>query len=182
MKRILSLVLTLMMLLSLAACGSSGDTESTADASPAVSAGPAAEERTEPEDSSLAEISMVSPVIEPNPYLTIGNQDAYDSAYTFQAPQTGLYHFRTTGADQATWDIYVLESAFDDGIRYIPQAYQPVLAAEDGSVALAEGSQVYCFCSVSAFTGDALPDDSSQLIVDIVPGEIEEPVYSEAVS
>lgn len=107
---------------------------------------------------------------EPALWLTVDNTEAYASAYTFVVEEDGLYAFETAygteeAEQQAAWEVYVLEAAFDDGSRYIPQVYEPCLTGEDGTLALTAGSWVYCFCSVDAFTGDSLPEGSCVLQV-----------------
>lgn len=120
------------------------------------------------------------------PWLTVDSTEAYESAYMFAAEEDGLYTFETVygtedAGQRASWEVYVLEVAFDDGSRYIPQVYAPCLAGEDGTLSLTAGSWVYCFCSVSALTGDRLPEGNCVLQVYFNAGPVESGVFSKKV-
>ncbi|MCD8126646.1 MAG: hypothetical protein LUD82_03955 [Clostridiales bacterium] len=185
MKMRVSLFLTAALMAALlAGCGrvaDDGDTleeavssvASQAEESPAESSGAVSAE-AEAEEASEAEAE---------PWLIIDSTDAYDSAYTFSVPETGSYAFTVANADGAevTWEVYVLEEAFEDATRYIPQAYDPCLT-ESGTLTLTAGSQVYCICSVNAFTGDPLDEGSSRMLVLQTVEEVSSGTFSEALN
>ncbi|MCD7856421.1 MAG: hypothetical protein LUG55_01185 [Clostridiales bacterium] len=140
---------------------------SSSAAAPEAEAGEGSEvaSETEAEDTSASE-AKPTPEAEAEPWLTIDSVDAYDAAYTFSVPEDGSYTFEVSNADGAevTWEVYVLEEPFEDATRYIPQSYAPCLT-ESGTLTLTADSQVYCICSVNAFTGDPLDEGSSQMLV-----------------
>lgn len=49
------------------------------------------------------------------------------------------------------WDVYLLENVFNDGNRYIPEAYEKNLV-NDGELDIKEGEYIYIQCSVNDFT------------------------------
>ncbi len=113
-------------------------------------------------------------------WLTIDSRDAYDAAYTFTVPEDGSYSFTVSNAagQTVTWEVYVLEEPFEDATRYIPQAYEPCLTGS-GTLSLTAGGQVYCICSVNAFTGDPLEAGSSQLLVSRTAGAVSAGAFSQ---
>ncbi|MCD7918304.1 MAG: hypothetical protein LUF84_07640 [Clostridiales bacterium] len=116
-------------------------------------------------------------------WLTIDSWDAYDAAYTFTVPEDGSYTFTVSNAEgqEVTWEVYVLEEPFEDATRYIPQAYEPCLT-DSGTLSLTAGGQVYCICSVNAFTGDPLEAGSSQLLVSRTAGDVSAGAFSRGVN
>lgn len=50
-----------------------------------------------------------------------------------------------------TLEIYVLDEEFQDGLRYIPQAYEPT-AIDDAIISVDEGQWIYIYCSDNSFT------------------------------
>lgn len=166
MKRIFSLILALMMAFTLAACGEKPTPAPDNNAADQSSA-----------DISLEDVSGVQ--ILPEPLAVISHADAYEGGmYGFQAETAGLYHFQMTGEELAAWSVYALEEEFTEPARFLTQSHAPVLE-ESGAVYLAEGTWVYCCCSVNAFTAEPLEEDADCTVtVDVTPGE-GEAVYSE---
>ncbi len=138
---------------------------------------------TAPAEVEAEESSAADAETDAEPWLTIDSTDAYDSAYTFSVPENGSYAFTVSNADSitVTWEVYVLEEPFEDATRYIPQAYDPCLT-ESGTLTLTAGSQVYCICSVNAFTGDPLEVGSSQMLVFQTLAEVSSGTFSEGVN
>ncbi|MCD8366556.1 MAG: hypothetical protein LUC48_00805 [Clostridiales bacterium] len=189
MKKQVSLLLAVALMAALlVGCGRVADDEDTLEEA-ASSAASQAEESSATSSSAASaeaeaeEASEAEPETEAEPWLTIDNTDAYDSAYTFSVPEDGSYAFTVSNADGAevTWEVYVLEEAFEDATRYIPQAYAPCLT-ESGTLTLTAGSQVYCICSVNAFTGDPLDEGSSQMLVFQTVEEVASGTFSEALN
>ena len=77
---------------------------------------------------------------------------------TFIADRTGNYTFTVSGSG-VDWEIYVLDSAFTDAERFIPQAYS-CAARNGGTVYITQGQFVYIYCSANQWTGITAPSDS----------------------
>ncbi|MCC8064195.1 MAG: hypothetical protein LIO70_03790 [Clostridiales bacterium] len=187
-KQISLLIVVALMAALLVGCGRVAADEDTLEEAASSSSGQA-------EDASAASSSAVSveaeggeaseaePETDAEPWLTIDSTDAYDSAYTFSVPEDGSYAFTVSNADGAevTWEVYVLKEPFEDATRYIPQAYDPCLT-ESGTLTLTADSQVYCICSVNAFTGDPLDEGSSQMLVFQTLEEVASGTFSEGLN
>ena len=68
---------------------------------------------------------------------------------------TGTYTFSCKPSDgKTTWDIYVLDEKFEDALRYLTNAYEPVLTATSKATTykLTKGQYVYCVCSQNSFS------------------------------
>ena len=89
---------------------------------------------------------------------------------------TATYSF-TSSSEDVKWDIYVLDSKFEDGARYLAQAEKPALEG-DGNLEIAEGKYIYVVCSENAFTADAASD--ATLSIFYAEGEEEDPVTPDA--
>lgn len=199
MKKQISLLIAVMMVVLLAGCGRAAeDTDTLKETSSEKEASSAAESQPEEGDSSdgAAEESAATSSASgtagteaeeaEESWLVIDSTDAYDAAYAFSVPEDGSYAFAVSNAEayaEVTWEVYVLEEAFEDGIRYLPQAYAPCLT-ESGTLTLTARSQVYCVCSVNGFTDDALEEGSSQLLVyqtieDVDAGTFSQPLNGE---
>ncbi|MBQ6466605.1 MAG: hypothetical protein IJJ61_01565 [Clostridia bacterium] len=74
----------------------------------------------------------------------------------FVCDATETYSFKSSSED-VKWDIYVLDSRFEDGARYLAQAEKPALEG-DGTLKIEEGKFIYAVCSENAFTADAASD------------------------
>lgn len=129
------------------------------------------ESETEPEKSEAPEETSDGTAH----WLTVGSDKAQSSPYSFTIPEDGTYTFLFQGESSASLEIYVLEAPFEDGIRYLPQAYQPVSLSADGSVPLKAGWQVYCFSSADVFSASA----SSVLTVDYTEGPVQQGTLSQ---
>lgn len=145
---------------------------SAPDAGESVTAG---EPGTEPD---VADSEPETPG-ETEHWLTVGRDTAHSSPYVFTAPEDGVYTFRFLGENTARLDVYVLEDAFEDGVRYLPQAYQPAALSADGAVPLKAGCWVYCFSSTDVFAAGAQSGVSSVLTVDYAAGTVEQGTVSQ---
>ena len=74
----------------------------------------------------------------------------------FVCDATETYSFKSSSED-VKWDIYVLDSRFEDGARYLAQAEKPALEG-DGTLKIEEGKFIYAVCCENAFTADAASD------------------------
>ncbi len=74
----------------------------------------------------------------------------------FVCDATEIYSFKSSSED-VKWNIYVLDSRFEDGARYLAQAEKPALEG-DGTLKIEEGKFIYAVCSENAFTADAASD------------------------
>ena len=63
------------------------------------------------------------------------------------------YSFTSSSAD-TTWSVFVLDKAFENGARYLPQPETPALEG-DGTLTIEEGKNIYILCSESHFSADA---------------------------
>ncbi len=106
--------------------------------------------------------------------VVITSKESFDNAGTTEllCDATETYSF-TSSSDDVNWDIYVLDSKFDDGFRYLPQAEKPALEG-NGTLKIEEGKYIYTVCSESSFTADAASDAS--LSIFYAEGEDEDPV------
>lgn len=78
-----------------------------------------------------------------------------DGGYFFEAEQDAGYTVSRDGAED--WEVYVLDEEFEDALRYLPQANEPVVTNE-GSFQVKQGQFVYCLTSLNAFTTDEAPE------------------------
>ena len=101
--------------------------------------------------------------------IIIEAKDCYGNAgyveFIAGAEDTTVYTFTAENSDTVKWSIYVLDEVFNDGFRYIGQAFEPVLEG-DGDITVNEGQFVYVHCSVNEFTEDAA-DENAKLIVSV---------------
>ena len=77
--------------------------------------------------------------------------------FSMKIESDGTYKFTDPVSDAQTWwDIYVLDSEFEDGVRYIMQEYSPE-GSTPTTLELKEGQYVYAFCNKNSWTsGDAV--------------------------
>jgi len=73
----------------------------------------------------------------------------------FICPQTAGYSFISSGNEEITWTVYVLDEEFEGAARYISHGpyHEPVLN-DNGTLQLEEGKYIYIQCSVNGFTTD----------------------------
>lgn len=96
--------------------------------------------------------------------IVIHSEDSfYGSGFTyFECTKSGEYVFTQSGEDSAQnpeeegieWSVYILDSVFDDGVRYIPQEYECALTG-DGTLFIEKGQYAYISCSQNEMTADA---------------------------
>lgn len=84
-----------------------------------------------------------------------------EGGYSFQARRDATYTLHRSG--EADWEIYVLNETFDDALRFLPQAYEPV-AENEGSFAVQNGQVVYCLCDWNTFTQDEAPERGANVL------------------
>lgn len=78
-------------------------------------------------------------------------KDSWDTGfYVMQLEETGMFFAYTSNPD-ITLEIYVLDEEFQDGLRYIPQAYEPA-AIDDAIISVDEGQWIYIYCSDNSYT------------------------------
>ena len=78
-----------------------------------------------------------------------------EGGYSFQARRDATYTLTRDG--EAEWEVYVLDGEFEDALRYLPQAAEPV-AVNEGSFSVKLGQMVYCLCDWNSFTEDEAPE------------------------
>ena len=183
MKKLLALFLALTMVLSLAAC-SQGQTETTQE-TPTESgdaqvteqpagedAGEPAPEQTPTQAQENTQDTAAAPAEEKA--AEYHNQDSYEGPCLFRPEQDGVYRFYATNPsyemqmyDPAAihWSVYVLDEAFDDAWRFLPQAHRAAIYQLEGSITLElkAGQYVYCLCSWTSFNGDPAEDNAATL-------------------
>lgn len=193
MKKTISALLSALLVLSCAGCGQSSSSAGTA-ASPAsvgsAAASGAGSSAGSAESSADGSSTAVDNLNSPEGALVIESQDCFDSAYLFQPEQDGTYHFCAQTADSfvgsdvgyagdsISWTIYVLEEEFEDGWRYLSQAFHPYVSGLTGStdLPLKTGQYVYCVCDLNGFTSEAAADGAGALSITLTsdpygPGE-----------
>ena len=69
------------------------------------------------------------------------------------------FTFTAENSEGVEWWVYVLEEAFDDGLRYIKQVAEPVLMG-DGTISVEEGQYVYVYCSANEFTTGVVDENA----------------------
>lgn len=77
-----------------------------------------------------------------------------------ECTESGSYRFWAENSDGVEWTVYVLDEEFEDGVRYISQAYEASLVG-DGNLELKEGQFVYIQCSANDLTGVEAPDGAA---------------------
>ncbi len=71
-------------------------------------------------------------------------------------PADGLYKFEADGTSDVSgisWIVYLMDSQFEDAVRYIAQAAEPV-TERDGVIRVKAGQYLYVYCSENSFTLD----------------------------
>ena len=71
--------------------------------------------------------------------------------------ETGVYDFASINSDGITWQVFILDTEFNDAERFIPQAY-PVALEGDGSLSIAEGQWIYIYCPCNSWTMTTAPE------------------------
>lgn len=96
--------------------------------------------------------------------FVIAAKDGFENAGVTQYVSfcAGKFTF-TSDSDDVTWDIYVLDKPFEDGARYLSQAYTPALSG-NGVLEIKENDYIYAQCSANAFTADEAP--KANLVID----------------
>ena len=86
----------------------------------------------------------------------------YNAGFTLLiagATETCEYTFTAENSEDIVWSVYMFDEEFDDGLRYIKQATDPILVG-DGSVVINAGQFVYLYCSSNEFTTDAINESA----------------------
>lgn len=146
-------LLAVVMLVSLAACG-----KEAAPAEPTVDPGKPAEVVTSTDVTSTDVTSTDAPLTA----VTITAADGFEAAgvSSIVCEKTGTYSFTASGNTEVTWSVIVLDSEFEDGVRYLTQAHEPALEG-DGTLEIKEGQYIYVICSNNAFTADEADADAA---------------------
>ena len=151
MKKLMCLVLALVMVLALAACGAKEEPAETTAETEAVTI--ATTEATE------AVAEMVFATFEAkNCFYDAGFVELIDGA-----SESAVYTFTAENSDAVEWWVYVLDESFEEGFRYIKQVAEPVLKG-DGEVFVEAGKFVYVYCSANEFTTGVV-DENAKLKV-----------------
>lgn len=179
MKKLIALMLTVTMIISLAACGKAPETTDTPETAEKTETQEAAKEQevaeeqeaTKENETADAPVTDEEPEIAENdadstfPRLIINSEPYYVSASEgfdnagFTAAicdATAKYSFKSSSKD-VTWSVYILDEEFEDVARFIPQAFSSALEG-DGTIEIEEGKYVYIQCSVNGFTADEPSD------------------------
>ena len=161
MRKIISLFLILAMLMVFAACGQEKPAavpEYTPafvqTAEPGQKAEPEAEpaEEEKPEETEPADIESELSGTPLKPEIVYADDLFSGSGFAAQqCEMTCVYDFTPVNSEGVEWEVYVLDEAFPDADRYIPQAYESVLRGS-GSLSITEGQWIYVYCPCNAFT------------------------------
>ena len=191
MKRWTALLIALSMLLALAGCASApaGETETPPEPETEAQqeqAEPEQEaetgEETAPEGEPEAQQESAQTSAGDVELAVYHNQDAFDGPCLFRPEEDGVYRFEGTNPalemwmydpDAIWWSVYVLDEEFQDGWRYLSQAYRPAIDRLQGeiTVKLKAGQYVYCIPSVNSFTGDPAEDNAASLTITLTNAE-----------
>lgn len=184
MKPLLSLLLSLTLCLSfLTGCknaalapGSSGESDHSD-----VSLSDTSSEESEQEPDAFEftpDASISEPSTEPEgaSEFSVNAIEAFEGSYLFQASESGIYTFaciNEDGYEEANWTVVVLEEAFEDATRFLPQAMtsdtppaglmleiHPDAAL---SVPVEAGNYIYCISSLNAWTVGEPLENASEL-------------------
>lgn len=177
MKKFISVMICISMLVFCSSCGQISS-ESTDDAasSAAESIVSSSSSNTESGSSSTSAVSNLNPTKDA---VVIESQDCFDTAYLFRPTESGTYHFCAQTADSfvgddveyasntISWTIYVLDEEFEDGWRFLSQAYHPAAASLSSStdLPLTAGQYVYCVCDLNGFTSSPAADGAGALSI-----------------
>ena len=85
--------------------------------------------------------------------------DGYGFAH-YQCEKTGVYDFSSADSAGIVWEVYLLDSEFNDAERFIPQAYQCALKG-DGSLQIEQGQWIYVYCPCNSWTAEEAPENCS---------------------
>ncbi len=104
-----------------------------------------------------ANVDIPMMIINSEPFVVTAKEGFENAGVTaLVCGATEKYSFKASSED-VKWDIYVLDTPFEDGARYLIQANTPALSG-DGELEIAEGKIIYVACSENAFTADAASD------------------------
>ena len=156
MKKSLIILLALVMIAALVACGAK-ENEPTDPTDANV------EQTSEVTTEEVTEESTVAEEDEPSIFTTVEAKDCFNNAGFVElidgATDAAEFIFASEESDAVEWSVYVFDEAFEDGFRYIKQAAEPVLVG-DGTVSVEVGQYVYVYCSVNEFTADAADENA----------------------
>ena len=103
------------------------------------------------------------------PFAIIEAMDCYQNAgyieFISGAETFAEYTFTAENSETITWQVYVFDENFEDGVRYIPQAEEPVLVG-DGTISVDVGQFVYIYCSANEFTS-IVADENAKLCITV---------------
>ncbi len=106
---------------------------------------------------------------EVEPFAIIEAKDCYQNAgyieFISGAETFAEYTFTAENSETITWQVYVFDEIFEDGVRYIPQAAEPVLVG-DGTISVDVGQFVYIYCSANEFTS-IVADENAKLCITV---------------
>ena len=106
---------------------------------------------------------------EVEPFAIIEAKDCYQNAgyieFISGAETFAEYTFTAENSETITWQVYVFDEIFEDGVRYIPQVAEPVLVG-DGTISVDVGQFVYIYCSANEFTS-IVADENAKLCITV---------------
>ena len=164
MKKLLSILLMLALILALTACGASPaeedvqpDPQQEESSTPSEEATPDPEESIEPASGTDDESEQDWEEGFTGEKLTFTNEDGFDNAGFVEIPVkiAARYYFKANEASKngnVTWTVYVTDEMFDGSYRYIPQTVEAAVLEDDEYLDLAAGKYIYLYCSENSFT------------------------------
>lgn len=156
MKKVMIFLLVIVMVMALAACGAKE--EKPAQIIESTEAKP-----TETTMATETEPATTMAAVEKEPIITLEAKDCfYDAGFVeiiSWSEATVEFTFTAENSEGVEWWVYVLEEAFDDGLRYIKQVAEPVLMG-DGTISVEEGQYVYVYCSANEFTTGVVDENA----------------------
>ena len=151
MKRVMVMLLAFVMVMTFAACGAEEEKP---------------QEVTEAKEAEVIETTRAE---EPEIFKIIEAKNCfYDAGFVeliAGAEAAAEYTFTGENSEATQWSIYVLDEAFDDGLRYIRQIAEPVLEG-DGTITVNAGQYVYVYCSSNEFT-TGIVDENAKLMITV---------------
>ena len=142
MKKLIAVFAILSLVICFAACGANTEKETAAPTD-------VSEESANPNVPYL--------IINNEPYVVTAAQSFDNFGVTALLCDADETYSFTSSSPDTEWKVFVLDSEFTDGARYLPQAETPALEG-DGDLAINEGKYIYILCSESSFSADAPSD------------------------